>query len=267
MMQDKQDGDVLTRRHGPVAQILFNIGGVNAVRPQSMADLCAALDAVRDDAGVRSVVIGHTGRHFVAGADFAFLRSLQQATAQQIRDDIYRHFQAAARALYAYPKPTVACIGGAAITVGCELAIACDFRVLGPRAFFEESWIRLGLIPPLGGLKALAAHIGHGRAADMVLRGRRVGAAEAERIGLAHRVVQDEAQLEQEAIALAQELAQLPPLALQAAKAGLRRGAECALEDTLAASVAQQALLILSEDFREGVAAAAGQRQPVFKGV
>lgn len=261
-----QKSDIQATRHGSVAVLKFDVEPINAVRPKTMSDLCRELDVVRDDPQVRAVVLGHTGRHFVAGADFAFLESLKGASAQQVRDDIYRHFQGAVRAVYDYPKPVVAAIGGAAITVGCEIALACDFRVVGPRARFQESWINLGLIPPLGGLKTLAATIGYGRAADMILRGQQVGGAEAVRIGLAHQLVDDDANLEQAALTLATELASAPPLAYQAAKAGMRRALEGSLAETFAASVSQQALLVLSQDFREGVEAAVQRRKPSFKG-
>lgn len=252
-------------RHGCVAVIKMDAGPVNAVSPRTMVDVCAALASARDDPTVKAVVLGHAGKHFVAGADYDFLASLKTATAQQIWQDVYRHFQGFIRMLYSYPKPTVAAIGGAAFTVGCEAALACDFRVVTESAVFEESWIRLGMMPPLGGLKMLPALIGYGKAADMILRARRVGGVEAVHIGLAHMLAPAD-ELEVRAIGLASELADAPPLAYQAARTGMRRALENSLEDTLAASANQQALLILSDDFREGVDAAMAKRKPVFKG-
>ena len=256
---------VTVHRHGHVAVIKLDTGPVNAVSPRTMIDLCAALATARDDIDVKAVVLTHTGKHFVAGAEFDFLESLKTASPQQIWQDVYRHFQGAIRMLYAYPKPTVAAIGGAAMTVGCEAALACDFRVVTERAVFQESWIRMGLIPALGGLKMLSALIGYGRATDMILRARRVGGIEAVQIGLAHLLVPGN-ELEARAIELAAELADAPLLAYQAAKTGMRRAVESSLEDTLAASANQQALLILSDDFHEGVDAAMAKREPRFVG-
>lgn len=256
---------VTTDRQGHVAVVKFDTGPLNTVSPRTMVDLCAALSLIRDDAQVRAVVLTHTGKHFVAGADFGFLQSLKTATAQQAWRDVYSHFQAAMRLLYAYPKPTVAAIGGMAMTVGCEAALACDFRVVTQHAVFKENWISIGLMPPLGGLKMLPTLVGYGRAVDMVLRARSVGAVEAVEIGLAHQLVADD-ELEARAIALAAELGDAAPLAYQAAKAGLRRALENSLEDTLTASANQQALLILSDDFREGVDAVVARRAPMFNG-
>lgn len=265
MAQHEERSDISIERKGAVAYLRIQRGSVNAVGPQTMRELSGALDAVRDDAGIRAVVIGHAGPHFIAGADFGFLQSLRDATPQQIRDGIYERFQQTLRRIYHFPKPTVAAIGGAAITVGCELALACDFRLVTPRASFQESWIRLGLLPPLGGLKMLPALVGYGLAADMILRGRKVDGAEAAAKGLAHELVPAE-ELEARAWALAGELAESAPLAYRAAKAGLRRALENSLEDTFSAAVNEQALLIQSEDFREGVSAVTERRAPRFRG-
>lgn len=143
--------DVRTSRHGAVAPLEIDCGEVDAVCPKTMRDLRAELETARDDPAIHAVVLGHTGGHFVAGADLDFLQSLKLASPQAIQSDICEHFEGAMKLLYAFPKRMVAAIGGAAITVGCEAALACDFRVMTPRAIFQESWIRLGLMPPLGG--------------------------------------------------------------------------------------------------------------------
>lgn len=112
----------------------------------------------------------------------------------------------------------------------------------------------------------LPALIGFGRAADIVLRGRSVGGEEAVAIGLAHELIAQEL-LQTRALALAGEFAEGAPLAFQAAKQGLRRALENGLEDTFAANVSAQALLILSQDFGEGVDATMQRRKPDFKGM
>lgn len=250
----------------PLAILRIDRGGTpNAVRPETMQQLCDALDTLRDDERVRALVLGHRGKHFMAGADLNYLEGIRDASLVEIRDSIYQRFQGAVRRLYSFPKPTVAAIGGAAITVGCETAIACDFRIVTERARFQESWIRLGLIPPLGGLKKLPALIGYGAAADMILRGRGVDGREALALGLATELVAAE-ELEARAVALAQELAALPPLAYAAAKAGLQQGLENTFEQTWSGNVLTQGFLIKSEDFREGVDAALARRPGVFKG-
>lgn len=258
--------DLLVERVGAVGWIRINRPEHrNAVRPETLGEICRAVDALTADAGVRALVLAGEGKHFSAGADFAFLESLKTTPAPQVKEHIYARFQGAARRLYHCPKPTIAAVSGAAITVGCELSLACDFRVAAEGALFQESWIRLGLIPPLGGLFLLPRLVGAGPAAEIVLTGRAVQAEEALRIGLVSELVQPES-LRGRAQAFAEELAALPPLAYAAAKQGLRRGAESSMEKEWEANVLAQAMLLGTCDFAEGLAAVQEKRPGVFTG-
>lgn len=247
--------DWRVERHDAIAVLRIDrVAHANAARPQTMDELCDALATAAADDTVRAVVLTHAGPHFMAGADRVFLADLIEASAEAIEQQIYRRFQAAARALYDFPKPTVAAIGGAAITVGTELAIACDFRVVTPAARFQESWIAMGLIPPLGGLQTLQHLVGSALATDMVLRGRAVRGEEAVARGLAQVCVAPE-RLEAEAMSLATELAALPTAAYRAARDGLRRARHCELNELLAWCRQTQAQLIQSDDFRQRASA------------
>ena len=134
----------------------------NAVRAATFESVCNVLDEFVQDDGIRAIVFGATGRHFIPGADLAYLETLKSATASEVQNNIYGLFQGATRRLYNCPKPTVAAVQGAAVTVGCEIAISCDFRVVSERALFQESWIKLGLMPPLGGTFLLPRLVGTG---------------------------------------------------------------------------------------------------------
>jgi len=262
----KTSPDITVEHRGSVAFVRINRPQVaNAVNPVTMQALCAALDAAIADDGVKAIVLGHTGKHFMAGADLSFLESLKKASGETARNDIYQHFQGAAKRLHLCPKPTIAAIGGAAITVGCELALACDFRLVTSAAVFQESWIRLGLIPPLGGLKVLPALVGLGVARDMVLRARAINGQEAVAFGLATELVEP-GSLETRALEFANELAAMAPLAYRSAKEGLRRSADGSLDESWATNLLAQSLLIGTSDFREGVTAVQEARVPVFTG-
>lgn len=261
-----QYSDIIVSRDGKAGVIAISRPDVrNAVRAQTMDELRAALAEFVDDPEIRVIVFTSTGRHFVAGAEFSILKDLAEAPVLEVKEHVYRSFQGAARAIYHCPKPTLAAFSGAAITVGCELALACDFRIVSETAFFEETWIKLGLIPPLGGMMLLPRLVGLGVAADMILRGRRVGAEEALRFGLVHQVAA-EGDLEETRRAFAAELAELPPQAYAAAKLGIQRGLESTMEKEWAHNVLAQAVLLGSEDFREGLEAIVSKRAPAFAG-
>lgn len=258
--------DLIVQRSGPVGWIRINRPDLrNALRPQTLAEICRAADALAADPEVRALVLAGEGKHFSAGADFAFLEGLKATPGPQVTNQIYANFQGAARRLYHCPKPTLAAVAGAAVTVGCELALACDFRLVGPTAEFHESWIKLGLIPPLGGLFLLPRLVGAGRAAEIVLAGRSIGAEEAVRIGLASELVAA-GQLHARTQAFAEQLAALPPLAYAAAKQGLQRGAESSMEKEWATNVLAQAMLLGTQDFAEGLAAVVEKRPGIFVG-
>lgn len=237
----------------------------NAVSPPVMMRLCHTLDEVTADPGVEAIVLSHVGKHFVAGAEFEWLETLSGATMPQIRDDIYQWFLGAAKRVHTCPKPVVAAIGGAAITVGFELAIAADFRIVSEKAHFQQSWIRLGLIGPLGSLKLLPTMVGWQMTKEIMLRMRAVKGEEAVRIGLATELVTED-EREPRAVALARELADLPPLAFRAMKEGLWQGLQASFDDSWATAVLNQSMLLRSEDFEEGLAAVREKRRPDFKG-
>lgn len=237
----------------------------NAVHPAMLREVCDALDDLAADPAVRAIVLRGEGKNFSAGADLGWLDELPSTPPATVQSSIYEHFQGAARRLYRCRKPTVAAVRGAAVTVGCELALACDFRIVSDSGLFQESWIRLGLMPPLGGLFLLPRLIGLQRAAQMALRGEAVKADRAVEIGLALEKVAEE-ELEPRARALAAELAALPPIAYASVKEALQRGLETSMDAEWSTNVAKQAILLSTEDFREGLGAVKERRKPSFAG-
>ena len=258
--------DIVVTRRERVGTIALNRpDSNNAVRSETMDEIGAAIAELDADDSVRAILLTSTGKHFVAGAEFSFLQKLAQTPSIEVKQKVYRSFQGAARALYRSAKPTLAAVRGAAVTVGCELALACDFRIAADTAFFQESWIKLGIIPPLGGMMLLPRLIGYGRAADMILRGRPMKAEEALRLGLVHEVT-SAVDLEATAYAFAGELAGIAPEAYAAAKQGLQRGLESTMEKEWASNVLYQSLLLGAEDFKEGLDAVMSKRSPSFTG-
>jgi len=238
-----------------IARILINRPEVaNAIRPETMKDLCAAIDLAIESQDVRALVISGAGRNFAAGADFQFLRSLLDKPTDEVNDSLYAWFKGTTERLWNCPKPTVAAVNGAAITVGCEIALACDVRVASKRSRFGENWLQLGLMPPLGGAVLLPRIVGLTHAKRMILEAQIVGGAEALRIGLVDELVDDGAVLrraEERAI----QMAAYPARAFAAAKAAIHRGFESSMDREWKENVLTQAQLIGTDDFRTQVRA------------
>lgn len=226
----------------------------NASSPEMLGEIRDAFLALGDAADVRAIVLAAEGKHFSVGADFAFLERLSAMSAQEIRDTVYSRFQGAARAIYRCPKPTLALVQGAAVTVGCELALACDFRIAAETARFQESWVKLGILPPLSGLFLLPRLVGLGRAMEICLLGRPIPATEALAIGLVGEVVPPE-HLADRGAAFARELGEIPAMAYTSIKQGLQRGLEGAMEAEWQANLSAQALLLGSDGFKQRLAA------------
>jgi len=237
----------------------------NASSPEMLGEIRDAFAALSVDRAVRAILFAAEGKHFSVGADFAFLQRLTGMSASEIKDVVYANFQGAAKAIYRCPKPTLALVQGAAVTVGCELALACDFRIAADSAMFQESWIKLGIMPPLGGTFLLPRIVGLGRAMEMCLRGRQVRAEEALAIGLVSEIVEPD-DLAVQGLDLARELAATAPLGYATVKQSIQRALESSMDAEWQANLPNQALLLGSKDHREGLAAVTAKRAPVFCG-
>lgn len=237
----------------------------NASSPEMFGEVRDAFTSLSTDGDVRAIILAAEGKHFSVGADFAFLQQLARMSATEVKDTVYANFQGAARAIYRCPKPTLALVQGAAITVGCEMALACDFRIAADNAMFQEAWIKLGIMPPLGGTFLLPRIVGLGRAMEMCLRGKQVRAGEALAIGLVSEVVAQD-QLQTRGMELARELAAAAPLAYTTVKQSMQRAIESSMEAEWQANLPNQAVLLGSEDHHEGLAAVTEKRAPVFRG-
>jgi enoyl-CoA hydratase len=207
-----------------------------------------------------AIVTGAGDRAFSAGADIRQLNELSSESALAFMAYGQRVFDRIA----ASRKPTVAAVNGYALGGGLELAMACDIRIASDTAFFGQPEITLGSIPGWGGTQRLPLLIGLGRARELILTGRIIDAAEAERAGLVNRVV-PVADLATEAHAVAERITGLAPVALALAKDAIRQ-----VEGDLAAGLQVErehvARTFATDDQREGTRAFLEKRAPVFHG-
>ncbi len=236
-----------------IGKILFSRPEVaNAVRPEMMQALCEVIDTYANDKAVRAIVLTGKGKNFAAGADFLWLKDLLEKDEEEIGASLYALFKGAAERLWRCPKPTVAAVNGAAITVGCELALCCDARVASVSSRFGETWFHVGLMPPLGGTVLLPRIVGLGWAKKMILEAEIIEGPKALEIGLVDELV-EEVDLRSRAEQRALGMANFPPAAFAAAKAALHRGIESTMEREWKTNVQQQARLLVSDAFRDSV--------------
>jgi len=246
------------------------IAGITLNRPEAMnsissamaaelARACAELAAAPE---VRVVVFGAAGeRAFCAGADLKERAGMTDADIMRQRQVIRAVFGA----LLALPQPAIAAVHGFALGGGCELALSCDLVVADETATFGLPEVTVGLVPGGGGTQLALRRLGPGRAADLVLTGRKVGIDEAERLGLVDRRV-PAGQDGPAALELAGQIAANSPVAVRAAKRAIRHGWGVSLEAGLDIEDAAWRTAALSADRREGIAAFVEKRKPTWPG-
>jgi enoyl-CoA hydratase len=253
---------LVEERDGAVAVLRIDreqaLGALSRGMVEALVDYCDALAA---DERVRVLVVTGTGRGFIAGADIGEYDGVSQAAF----DDYQRLGRKAFSMLADLPQPTIAAVNGYAFGGGFEVALACDLIVASTTARFGLPEVKLGLLPGGGGTQRLARAIGVRTTKDLVMTGRAMRPAEAERRGLVSRVVEVD-ELMPTALDLARTLADRAPLAVREAK----RLVDDGIEASLAAgwTLEQRVLsgLYATADAREGIRAFIEKRDPVFEG-
>jgi enoyl-CoA hydratase len=251
---------VLTEMDGRVAVVTLNRPkALNALSPELIDQLIAALEAHEADPAVRCIVLTGGPRVFAAGAD---IKAMVDATPMEMlrRGNIARWAK-----ISAITKPIVAAVSGYALGGGCELAMMCDIILASETAQFGQPEINIGVIPGAGGTQRLTRALGPYRAMELILTGASIGAREALAHGLVNRVCPTESLLS-EARALAATIAERPPLALRLAKEAVRAAAERTLREGLEIELRNFYLLFDSADQKEGMRAFIEKRKAEFTG-
>lgn len=217
------------------------------------------LTEMADDDTVRCIVLTGNDKAFAAGADIK-----EMAGAGSI-DMLLRGTQNMWRRIYGCPKPVIAAVSGFALGGGCELAMTCDIIIAGESAKFGQPEVKIGIIPGGGGTQRLPRTVGKYKAMRYVLTGDLFSAKEAYEMNLVSEVVPD-AEVEQRAVAMAQQIAGLAPLAVQQTKESVIRGMDASLETGLTLETRTLQMLFASKDQKEGMAAFIEKRKPKFEG-
>lgn len=250
---------LLTERRDAVMLITLNRPqALNALNSTVMRELAEALGACDGDDTIGSIVLTGSEKAFAAGAD---IKEMQPVT---FVDAYLGDFLGGWEAIAATRKPLIAAVSGYALGGGCELAMICDFIIASETAKFGQPEITLGVIPGMGGSQRLTRAVGKAKAMDLVLTGRMMDAAEAERAGLVARVVAPDRMLD-EALEAAAKIASFSRSAALMAKEAVSRSQELTLAEGLRYERRLFQSLFATEDQKEGMAAFVEKRKPKFR--
>ncbi|MFZ2648514.1 MAG: enoyl-CoA hydratase [Burkholderiaceae bacterium] len=232
---------------------------LNALNDALMTELGQALRGFDADAGIGCIVITGSEKAFAAGADIGAMASWSYMDVYK-SDYITRNWET----IRSVRKPVIAAVAGFALGGGCELAMMCDFIIAADTAKFGQPEIKLGIIPGAGGTQRLPRAVGKAKAMDMILTGRLMDAAEAERAGLVSRLV-PAAELHEAALAAAQAICDFSGPSVTMAKESVNRAYEASLSDGVLFERRLFHSLFATEDQKEGMDAFVNKRKPAFK--
>ena len=251
--------NILVETHGRVGLIRLNRPqALNALNAALIEDLNRALEGFEADPAIGAIALTGSEKAFAAGAD---IKEMQDKTfADVFLQDFISRWENVSRTR----KPIIAAVAGFALGGGCELAMMCDFILAADTARFGQPEIKLGVIPGAGGTQRLTRFVGKSKAMEMVLTGRMMDAAEAERSGLVSRVV-PAAALVEEALKTAAAIAALSAPALYAAKESVNRAYETTLAEGARFERRAFHALFATDDQKEGMRAFVEKRPAAFK--
>ena len=249
---------LLTETRRAVALITLNRPkALNALNSTVMAELTEALCAFGKDEAIGAIVLTGSEKAFAAGADIKEMQDIDFV------DAYVNDFISGWEAIAATRKPMIAAVSGFALGGGCELAMMCDFIIASETAKFGQPEITLGVIPGMGGSQRLTRAVGKAKAMDMVMTGRMMDVAEAERAGLVSRIVSPE-RLIDEAVEAAAKIGSFPRAAVLMAKEAVSRSFETTLAEGLRFERRLFHSLFATSDQKEGMAAFVEKRKPQF---
>ncbi len=235
---------------------------LNALNRQTLEELMRFFDELAGDERVKGILLTGAGnKAFVAGADLQEIQNLDREAAIRFA----RFGQELFNKIENFSKPVVALVNGYALGGGCELAMACHFRLAAENARFGQPEINLGIIPGYGGTQRLPRLIGKGRALELLLTGDMIDANEALRLGLVNHVVKAD-ELVAEGKKIVQKIAQKGSVAVAAILQAVNHGLEQSLSQALELEALQFGRVCATEDKNEGIRAFFEKRQPQFKG-
>ena len=257
---------ILIERTGHVALVTLNRpASLNAFDTQQRQEFIRAAREVNADDTIRVVVLTGAGRAFSAGADLMESAAPSDNRGQDTEDLLNSDYKPGILAISNAPKPWISAVNGAAAGVGSAFAMACDLTVMAEDAYIYQAFGAIGLVPDGGATWQLVRTVGRKKAYEVMVTGEKISAQKCEALGLCNRVVPG-AELVEQALAWAGEIANKAPLAMRYAKESVQFAVEQPLPDVISNEARLQHLCVNSDDSREGAMAFLEKRAPQFKG-
>ncbi len=253
--------NLLMEIENKIAVITINRPDVrNALDNETVTEIRACLKSLETDPDIMAVIFTGAGeKAFIAGAD---IRGVQQKT---FLDGLVSDMQALYTELENLGKPTIAAVNGFALGGGCELAMACDIRIASEKAKFGLPELNLAILPGAGGTQRMTRLVGKGKTKELIFTGDIIRADEAEKIGLANKVVPAD-QLLAASMEMAEKMITKGPLALRLAKMAINASSETDIHTGLLIEKLAQSILYTTEDKHEGTSAFLEKREASFQG-
>ena len=256
---------ILYEKEGGIGIITLNRPKqLNAITFKLKEEVSGLLDEIEKDDDIKVVIITGGSKAFCAGADIKERSGIRQAQPEYYFNQRKTHVDFYGK-IENFEKPVIAAVSGVAVGGGCEISLACDFRIASETARFGVPEVKLGMIPAGGGTQRLPRIIGVGRAKELLFTGDFIDAHESLRVGLVNKVFPVD-QLMEETKTLALKIANNPPLSVKYAKRCVNVGIQLDLMSGLDYETQCASVLTTSEDRIEGFQAFVEKRKPVFKG-
>jgi len=247
-----------------IAVVVVDHPPVNALNPQTLQELSAAMDELTANPDVKVIVITGGGQlAFIAGADLGVIGGIIKTREENAGKELIELGQSVFNKIEQSNKPVIAAINGACLGGGLELVMACHIRICGDRARLGQPEINLGIIPGWGGTQRLARIVGPAKATELILTGDQITAQQAMQLRLVNMVVPG-GEVMRQAKGLAAKIANKGALAVAAAMTAIRAGLDADLLTGLAAERKQFDIVMASDDAREGITAFLEKREAKF---
>lgn len=254
--------DLIIEKKGVICIVKLNRAkSLNAIIPSMFQELNTLMQELEKDSKTKVIIITGEGKAFAAGADITYMNKLNAKEAKKFAEDA----TAILRKMEEIPQVFIAAVNGYALGGGCELSLACDFRIAATNAKFGFPETSLGIIPGWSGTQRLPRLVGLARAKEMILTCEKIDAIEAYRIGLVNQVVESE-ELMEKAMNFAEKIARNSSVAVGYAKEAVNRGIQMDLDSAIDYENNLFGLCFATEDQKEGLTAFEEKRKPNFKG-